>query len=93
MWKVKRIHTTPFLFRIGDGANRLRVCCLLFTVPYGREEQTTHTVSSSGYRLICGNAAKNNRHLWGVAVAFFAFCGLAFREVFRTMTVTVHFFM
>jgi len=36
---------------------------------------------------------QNNRHFWGVAVAFFAFCDLAFLEVFRTMIVTVHFFM
>jgi hypothetical protein len=62
--------------------------------PYNdSEEQTTHTVSSSGYRLICGNATKNNRHLSGVAVAFFAFLAFAFLEVSRTIIVTVHFFM
>ncbi len=55
------------------------------------EERTTHTVSSSNYRMNMWQSHKVNRHLSGVAVDFFM--GFAFREVSFTRIVIVHFFI
>ena len=55
------------------------------------EERTTHTVSSSNYRMNMWQSHKVNRHLSGVAVDFFMGFAFAFLEVFRTMIVTVYF--
>ncbi len=59
-------------------------------LPYNNsEERTTHTVSSSSYRVYLWQSHKVNRHFAGVAVDFFT--GFAFREVSFTRIVIVHF--